>query len=258
MSKSPRILLYDVETSHSLAAIFQLANNDYINPENLIQDRHMVCAAWKWLDEDKVYAVSVLDDPKRFVKDHTDDYHVVKTLHEVMSQADVVVGHNSDRFDHKFSEARMAINGLPPLPPLIKLDTLKTAKDKFLFSSNKLDFIGRALKVGKKMSTTPGLWLEVLKGSKSAIKEMVAYNKGDVLLLEKVFLKLRPYMGNAVNLGLFNSGEGCPRCGSKKVQRRGLHRAISRVYQRFQCLACGGWHRSVLNDKSVKPSTRVL
>ena len=33
--KIPRILIYDIETSLQLAAIFDLKYNDFINPENL-------------------------------------------------------------------------------------------------------------------------------------------------------------------------------------------------------------------------------
>jgi hypothetical protein len=86
---------------------------------------------------------------------------------------------------------------------------------------------------------------------------MVDYNKRDVTLLKDVFMKLVPYIPNHLNRELFG-GEGCPRCGSLKIQKRGIHKAISRTYQRFQCQACTGWFRSVVNDKAVKPRYRVL
>lgn len=252
-----KIVLYDIETSHNLVAAFQLKNQDWINPENIVQERHLVSASWKILDAKTVEAVSLLDDPKRFKRNPHDDLHVLKVLHEVLSGADVIVAHNGDAFDIKFTEARMLIQGLPPLPPITKIDTLKVARDRFLFNANNLNYLGQVLKVGKKTQTSPGLWLRVLKGEAAAIREMVGYNKMDVILLEKVFKKLQPYIANHVNRQLF--GEvGCPRCGSLKVQSRGVHRAITQVYQRFQCQNCSGWFRALKAEPGSRTTSRVL
>lgn len=253
----PKIILWDVENSHTLAAVFQLFNNDYISHENIIQERFLISAAWKELGEKKVHSVSVLDNPKLFKKDPCNDLHVVKTLHKVLSSADVIIAHNGDQFDIKLTEGRMLAQGLPALPPIPSIDTLKVAKSRLLLLSNKLDYLARYLGFGKKISTKNELWLRVLQGDKSAIEKMVTYNKHDVVLLEKVFLKLRPYCANHINRQLFGSTEGCPRCGSNHIQSRGTHKAISRVYRRWQCQDCGGWFRSTLNEK-VKVTSRML
>lgn len=253
----PRVILWDIETTHNLVAAFSLKNQDWIPAENILQERYVVCASWKVLGEKKVYAVSTLDDPKRFKRNPHDDNYVLATLHNVLSTADIIVAHNGDQYDIKFTEGRMLIKGLPPLPPLSKIDTLKAARDRFLFNANNLDYLGQMLGVGRKKATPRGLWLKVLAGNKTAIRTMVEYNKGDVLLLEKVFLKLRPYMGNHVNRELFD-GKGCPRCGSANFHRRGIHRSITQVYHRFQCQACGGWFRLRTVDKSHSTRHRVL
>lgn len=239
----PKIILWDLETTHNIVATFQLKNNDYINPENILQERYIVCGSWKVLGEKAVHAVSTLDNPKLFERDPHNDKHVVETLHKVLSSADCLVAHNGDSFDLKFFEARCLIHGLAPLPPITTIDTLKVARNRLLFNANRLDYLGNVLGVGRKKPTTTGLWLEVLKANKSAIREMVSYNKQDVLLLERVFLKLRPYVQNHLNRELFGK-TGCPRCGSHKIQARGFHRAISRVYQRWQCQACSGWFKT--------------
>ena len=257
MVKKPKILYWDIETSLQLVAVFQLGNNDWIDPSSLVSERYIICGSWQWEGESKVHAVSVLDDPKRYAKDPCDDYHVVKTLYKVLSEADFIVHHNGDSFDKRYLETRALAHGFPALPPISTVDTYKVAKARFMFNSNKLDYIGKLLKVGKKIPTTPGLWMRVLKGDKKAIKEMVEYNKHDVTLLREVFMKLRPYIPNYISRELFGE-TGCPRCGSTKIQSRGYHRAISRIYRRFQCQACSGWFRSMLNEKSVKPTVRVL
>lgn len=257
MASSPRVILWDIETVQNLAAVFRLTQNDYIQPANIVQERYIVCAAWKVLGEDKVHSVSILDDPKRFKKDHHDDLYVCKTLHDVLAGADVIIAHNGDLYDIKFTEGRFLIHDLEPLPPITKIDTLKAARDRFLLNANNLDYLGQLLKVGKKEKTTPELWLRVLRGEQKAIKEMLYYNKKDVVLLEKVFLKLQPYISNHVNRQLF--GElGCPRCGSLKIQSRGVHRAVTQIYQRFQCQSCKGWFRDLKADRSKSVKTRVL
>lgn len=253
----PRILLYDLETSLEAVTVFQLRFNDFIPPESIVTERHIISVSYKWLDEDKVHSISILDDPKRFSKDIHDDRYVVEKFVKVMAEADVVVGHNSDNFDNRYLKTRILYHGLPALPPITSIDTCKVAKSALLFNSCKLDYIGGYLKVGRKKPVTSGLWMRAFKGDKKAILEMVAYNKQDVLLLERVFLKLRPYISNHINRELWGN-VGCPKCGSRKVQSRGVYRAISRVYQRYQCQSCSGWFRSAKNDRSIKTKFRVL
>lgn len=256
MANSPKILIYDIETSLQPVAVFDLIGNDYINHDNILGNRHLISMCWKWLGEKTVHSVSLLDDPKRFAKDPHDDLHVVKVAHDVMSKADVIVAHYGDQFDKKYIDTRILFHGLSALPPIPSIDTKKVASAKFRFNSNKLDYIGQFLGLGKKIKTDHQLWLDIMQGSKKALREMVAYNKQDVVLLEKVFLKLMPFMPNYVNRELFGLG-GCPRCGSSKIQSRGLHKAISRVYRRWQCQACQGWFKSSKAEPG-SPKFRII
>lgn len=256
--KGPRILFYDIETSLMPVAVFSLLHNDFIDPSAILQERYIICAAWMWEGDKKVSTVSVLDDPKRYAKNLHDDLHVVKRLHEVMSEADVVVGHNSDSYDNRYVATRALVHGLKPLPPFQTVDTFKIAKSKFYLASNKLDYLGKLLKVGQKIKTSPGLWMRVLNGDAKAVKEMVEYNKQDVLLLEQVFLKLRPYCSSHINRELYTGEVSCPRCGSDDIQSRGTHKAVSRVYQRYQCQECGGWFKLQKADAGTTTKYRVL
>jgi len=249
----PKVLLFDIETSLQPVAVFSLANQDWINPENILAERHLISVCWKWLGEKRIHSVSLLDDGKRFDKDPHDDRHVATSFHKVLMEADCLVGHNSDSFDIKYLKTRMLVHGLPALPPIASLDTYKILKQQFMLNSNKLDYAGQLLGVGRKMSTPKGLWLDVMRGSKTAIRTMVEYNKRDVELLEDVFKKLIPYIPNHVSRELFG-GTGCPRCGSTKIQSRGLHRAIGKIYQRYQCQKCSGWFREY--KSSIKQTTK--
>lgn len=252
----PRVLLYDIETTHNVVASFDL-RDEYTPHTNIIQERYIVCACWQWLGEGKIHSVSVLDDPKRYAKNPHDDYHVVKTLVGLFEEADVVVAHNGDQFDNKYVVTRAIKHGMKAVPPVASIDTYKIAKNKFKFNSNRLDYLGKYLGFGGKKSTPAGLWLDVLNGSRKAVKIMVDYNKRDITLLNKVFTAFTPYIPNYMSRELFG-GTGCPRCGSGKVQSRGVHVAISRTYQRYQCQKCGGWFKSALATTTKKPKFRVL
>ena len=70
---------------------------------------------------------------------------------------------------------------------------------------------------------------------------MKKYNRRDVVLLERVYFKLRPW---AKNLTSKEYGLKCPVCGSEKIQLRGWN--INKVFKsrRFQCQSCGHWSSS--------------
>lgn len=255
----PRIVLYDIETSHNIIAKFDL-RDEYVPHTNILQERFMICAAWKTLGEKRTSAVSGLDDAERFAKNVADDRHVVTTLHKTLSEADVIVGHNSDKFDFRWLQGRMLFHGLPPLPPLKSVDTYKVARRQFALNSNRLDYIGKYLGLGGKTSTPFGLWLDVLKGDKKAVRTMVAYNKRDVELLEQIYLKLLPYAGPTINLQLYAENKCCPHCGSKKFESRGYRYADTQVYRRFQCLEakCQKWFRSRRAERDSAATHRAL
>lgn len=251
----PNIVLWDIETSHNILAKFDL-REEYSNHNNILQERYMICAAWKTLGG-KMKAVSVLDDPRRFKKSPHDDRHVIETLHSALAEADTLVAHNGDRFDWKWLKGRVLVHGLPPLPPIPTIDTLKVARRNFMLNSNRLDYLGKLLGFGGKTTTPPGLWIDVLKGEKKAIKTMLAYNKRDVELLENVFLKLEAYVPNHVSRQLLGD-DGCPQCGSLRMTKQGVRRTKAGVYPRWKCENCGRWSQSTAAEKRKRPTLRMI
>lgn len=237
-----KVLFWDIETAPMICATWGLFNQD-IGYNQLIQDWYMLCAAWRWQGKRKIETVSILEGD--FDKDITNDYVIVEKLHEILSEADVLVGHNGDNFDLKKFNARALYHGFDPLPPIATVDTLKVARKHFKISSNRLDYLGTFLNVGNKVSTPKGLWMNALKGDEKAIKTMVRYNKGDIILLEDVYNRLLPYMDKHPNRNLF-IGEGqkpvCPKCGSSDLTMQGT-KISTRLgtRQQYKCSACGGW-----------------
>ncbi len=176
---------------------------------------------------------------------------LVQKLHKILGEADIIVAHNGDEFDAKKARAKFVEFGLPALPPSQQIDTKKIAKRHFRFSSNSLNNLGELLGVGKKMPTGGfDLWLDCMAGKIAAWKKMEAYNKQDVLLLERVYLKLRPWVQNHPNVAAGDKPSACPKCGTDRpLHFRGYRRMAAGSYRRYQCRDCGAWSRSRTVEK---------
>lgn len=240
MSK-PKIIVWDIETSHITVRNWSLWDK-YTAHDNITEDWYMICAAYKELGKKRVSAVSVLDDPSRFDIDPRDDYHVVEHMHEVLSGADAIIHHYGDAFDIKKFNARAIYHGFEPLPSIVQIDTVKMAKSKFKFTSNKLDYLGEYLGVGRKIPTDNALWVGCEEGNKASVRAMVKYNKQDVLLLEDVYNILAPHCVSKLNMNHFTEDRVCPSCGDNNLTRhkRRLTRAGAMV--QMQCQSCGHYH----------------
>lgn len=214
------------------------------NVVKVLREWHMLSFAYKWLGESTVHVRGLPDYP-RYKKSPHDDECLVKELWELFNQADVIIGHNSDKFDIKKSNARFIRHGLKPPPPHKTIDTLKIARKHFKFDSNKLDSLGEYLGVGRKNRTGGiDLWLDCLAGDEKAWKKMKSYNKQDVVLLENVYDKLKPWFHTHLAVHIPEDQEiKCTVCGSLNMQRRGwsLSRRGHAKAQRYQCKDCGKW-----------------
>lgn len=234
-----KILFWDTEVSPMLLTKFDL-KPEWSSPARIVQDYFFLSAQWGWNGDDEVYTVSILDDPKRFKADHTDDSHVIKTMHKVLMEADVVVAHNGNGFDIPKFEERVICHGLPPLKHLVTVDTLKEAR-RFGFTSKSLAYLCKKLGLTDKLKNDPGSFDRAAMGDKKAIEGILEYGKGDIVSLKELYYKLRPYMKSHPNLNLFTpDGEPCcPHCGGKDFVKRGFVYNKTTVYPDYQCKAKG-------------------
>lgn len=235
----PKILLWDIETSLMTVRTFGLYQ-DITNHNMIEKDWHIICLAYKWLGKKKVHGIR-----KNGVEG---DYELCKAIREVLIEADIVVHHNGDKFDVKKLNARLIYHGLPPIPKLVVVDTLKHARRIAKFTSNRLDYLGKHLGVNGKLVNTPNLWPLATDGDEQAIRKMLTYCKRDVIILEDVYLILRPYMQGHPNFNAITETEhNCPSCGSSELQKRGTTVTRTGKYQRYQCQACGSWSKGKSN-----------
>lgn len=246
---SAKILFLDIETAPILADVWGLWKNN-VGLNQIRKNGYIMSWAAKFLNEDATYYCDCRENGEG------DEKAVIKALVKMIKQADVVVGHNGDNFDMKWIRTRMVYHGLKPLPPVKQLDTLKMLKGQFRMHSNKLEFAATFLGCSpkKKHLKFPGheMWTECTLGNLEAWDEMEEYNIQDIVTLEEVYLKLRPWTKNSpVNASLYVDDDAprCPKCGGKHLRKRGFAYTGISKFQRYQCMAdgCGGWSRGRTN-----------
>lgn len=230
---TPKVLLFDIETMANKAFVWGKYEQDVIA---YIEEGYMLSWSAKWLGGKQI-TKGLCDYPK-YNSGKPDDRALVKELYDLVSEADILIAHNGDRFDIKKMNTRFIYHGFTPPEPYKTVDTLKVAKRNFAFNSNKLDDLGNFLQVGRKVKH-PGfdLWLGCEQGNEESWRLMLKYNKQDVLLLEKIYLKLLPWISNhpTPRDGLVD----CPNCHSTHYQKRGIDFSKGVKYHRAKCQECG-------------------
>ena len=245
-SQKPRILLYDIET---MAALVYTWSNYKTNVIATEEDWYILSVAWKWVgDKDIQFA--------RKSKKKGNDQGLTRLIWDLFDQADIVIAHNGDSFDQRKCSARFIELGLGPPSPFQTIDTKKVAARAAMNYSNKLDELARRLDLGRKLDTLGfGTWLGCAAENRKAWKLMREYNIHDVVLLEKLYNVLLPWI-DSVNMAHWAKGElACRRCGSRKVQKRGVKRTNASVFQSYWCKDCGGWSRAPKAEK-LRPGVR--
>lgn len=235
-------LFFDIEVSPNIGFFWSPGYNITLDYNNIINERAVICACYKWEHEDKVHALTWDKDKN--------DFGLLERLVDVMLKADQIVAHNGDNFDQAWIRTRCLFHGISVPPKFVSVDTLKEARARFRFNSNRLDYIAKFLGLGQK-SETGGfdLWKKItLQNNKKALREMVEYCKNDVLLLESIFKKMNPYVKSSVHV----SGEkdNCPECNGNRLQKHGTRTTAAGIkYVRVRCYNCGKWFQTKLKNE---------
>ena len=240
-TKQPKILLLDIETSPLLVRSWGIWNVN-IPHTSIVEDWFMLSWSAKWL-----FSAEIMSDvltPREAV--NKTDKRICQSIWKLLDEADVICGHNLSKFDAPRLTHRMLMNGIKPVMPYLEIDTLKIAKRHFAFVSNKLDFIARMLLGDQKIKTDHTLWERCLEGDGDALLEMETYNKKDVLLLEEVYCRFRPYMKSHPNLAVMMDAKEpcCPNCGSFEFEDgEGYYTTPQNRYVAVRCKECGAVNR---------------
>jgi len=209
-----------------------------------LEPSKILSVSWKWLNEDETFCKAICDY-RGYKKNVVDDEKLVKDAWKLLDEADIVIAHHGARFDLPKLNARFIVYGLNAPSSYQVIDTKKVASGKFKFDSNSLNNLGTYLGLGNKIPNGGfELWVRCIAGDRDAWKLMKEYNTQDVVLLEKVYLALRPYISNHPSLSLIegaSDGCSCPACQSTSVIKRGFSYTRTGKKQRYQCQDCGSW-----------------
>jgi len=257
----PRILTLDIETAPIVAYVWSIWEQN-VGLDQIKSEWSILSYCAKWLGDPKlIYEATGGRGAKRV----SDDSRLLKSLHKLLDEADIVVAQNGRQFDIKKINTRLVMAGYKPYSPIKIVDTLEMAKRVMACTSNKLAWLSKHITKTKKSEHKefPGfeLWLQCLADNPKAWAEMKKYNQIDVLATEELYLTLRPWTPNQPNLAIYNvehDGMACPKCKSTKLQKRGTEVSQQSKWHRLKCTSCGGWSRTKYNTLPKESRERLL
>lgn len=262
----PVITVLDIETAPIVAHVWKLWDNN-VGLNQIEQDWSILSYTAKPLDPNATNvsvrrrkAACEYKDTSTAPGGVRDDSELLIALWDIFHRSDIIVGQNVRRFDVRKIRARMMQAGMQPHSPFRILDTMEMAKSAGAFTSNKLEYLSGELAEIKKLKHARfaghELWTECLRNNPAAWREMQAYNKVDVLATEEVYLKLRPWATQHLNVAAYQDPEhpACPVCGSHALTQDGFAFTNVSRYPRYHCGGCGAWSRSryTVNSKAVR------
>jgi len=251
----PRILSFDIETS-----LYHFVGwgtyKQYIQHHQITKHQYIISWAAKWLYDDVVQSDVVTPKESK----NRDDKRILKSIWKLLDKADIVIGHNGEKFDLRKLRWRFISEDMQPPSPFKVIDTLKVARREFSAPSYKQDFLTKYFELPNKLSTDFQLWIDCEAGVPDKLQEMVKYNRHDVMGLEQLYLKLRPYIRSHPNLGVLMDEDVCPNCGeSDLTETDSEYFTSSYKYPIYRCNNCKTPHiRSKRNSNDGGTNIRSI
>jgi len=226
-------LFFDIETGYHKVRMWRVGKVGWVNPEQIIEHKKIICISYKWQYDDEVHSLDQRMGEKPMLKEFI----------KIMGDADEIIGHNGDRFDIKELRTRCIDHGVLMFPTYRTLDTLKKARQYFNFASNKLDYIGKYLNVGRKLDHEGlQMWIDIVEhNDEKALERMIKYCEQDVILLSDVYHVMSPYITHNNNFAVLTGGAkwDCPECGSDNVQMHHTYTTAMGIIRReMKCNNC--------------------
>ena len=250
-----KILVLDIETSPFTAYSYnrwQVNISDAMRRDDEIT---ILSYAYKWLGDSEIYYEENRNNC---------DKDILAKLSLILDEADIVIGHNMQRFDTPMINTRLIMNDLPPCSPYRIIDTLKIAKKHYRFEKNTLDWVARSLKCSRKLEHNqfPGMsiWIEMLHGNDEAWKANMSYNIQDVIVTEEIYEKMKAFSKPHPSLvvGSGSTSKRCVTCGSTNLEAHGYFYTNVSKFQQYKCKDCGSFSRSRTNMLSKEAKQNLL
>jgi hypothetical protein len=240
--QSAKILLLDIECAPTTAYVWGRWDQT-VSQKQVVNEGYLLTYSAKWLGEETIVSNRIYEAQN--------DEVLVRELSELMSNADLIVAHNAQKFDIPLIKTRMVALGMTPPSPSKIVDTLRIAKAEFRFPSNSLDSIAAYLGLPRKMSHSGfELWTRCMAMDDNAFEEMLEYNVQDVVVLEEVYMRLRHWSKTHPNVALYEPAGKvrCVCCGSEKLSLIDKkYYTNASTFALYNCMDCGKMNRSRTN-----------
>lgn len=137
-------------------------------------------------------------DPKDVVNKDITDKHVIQALCDVLNshKYDIIMTYYGCRFDIPFVRSRALKHGIdfPVQGETYHLDLYFATRSKLKLHSNRLASACEYFGISGKTGLSTSIWADATCGDAGSLKYIYEHNKGDVGILEQLYLKLRPYI----------------------------------------------------------------
>lgn len=256
----PVVYVLDVENAPTKASVFRFWKENIRN-DQILEEWYMLSWALKPLfSTGENTIISDVLTPEEAKKG--DDRRIMESIWPYVDEADIIIGHNLDKFDMLKLNSRWAPYGINPPMPYQTIDTLIGAKKNFSFSSNKLDYLAKVFGVTRK-ADNGGMarWNLCLEGDPQSLLDMEAYNRVDLLPTEEIYLCMRPYLKAHPNMGLFFSADSdvCYKCGSMDLDwssNKFYYTGVNK-YPMYRCRDCNSPGRSRFSALSKEERVHI-
>jgi DNA polymerase elongation subunit (family B) len=149
-----KVLLLDIETAPNKVYTWGLYNQN-VALNQIEEAGYTMCWAAKWYGSKDMLFNSIRNGKVGFLKE----------IYDLISEADVVVHYNGTKFDMPTLNKEFVRIGLTPPSPVIEIDLYRTAKNRFRFPSNSLNYVAEYLKLGGKLAHKGmELWRDCMAG----------------------------------------------------------------------------------------------
>lgn len=226
-------LFYDIETSFCEGWFYRPDWNTRIYPHQIREHAKIISIHWKWEGEDKVHNLD-------WGLKKQCDKSMLKKFIKQMNKADEIIHYNGRKFDTPWIRQRAMFHGLEFNHTYNEIDCyslvkkyLKQLPDKRL--KGVCDYFGLPAKIDAGGHMT---WVNVIYNkNQEALDHLLYYGDGDIISLEAVFNKLRPYVKPNLHYAVLR-GESkfhCPECGRLPHYKSMYTTAAGTIQHWLQC-----------------------
>ena len=207
MNKEPKIASIDFETTPLEA--YSWGPKWEANLLDIIEHTRILSFSFKIVGGKQITKGWI--DYKGYKPGKENEKPMIDEIVELINGVDVITGHNLRSFDMKILNSRLAFYNMFPISPKKIVDTKTEARKYLRLPSYSLDDICNYFNIPRKLHHEGfPMWLGCRAGVKKDWATMLRYNKHDVKIQELVYLKLRPFMNNHPNFGLYTGKVVCP------------------------------------------------